>query len=112
MTCIVTFGNVQYMDEASLKYSTNRFEQAWNDKLRGDLTSLVIELGFSADIINSAAMKFTRMLVTSVHTVFRTYLAMWTWVSSVDSNNDGSVDVYAALLGFSFNEDYLYFCWS
>lgn len=41
-----------------------------------------MELGFSTDIIRSAARKLTRMLVTSVHTVFRTCLAMWTWVSS------------------------------
>jgi len=45
-------------------------------------TSLLMVAGFSTDIIRSAARKLTKMLATSVHRVFRTCLAMWTWVSS------------------------------
>lgn len=62
-----------------------RRDTDWEQEL--SLTSLLMVLGFSTDIIRSAARKFTRMLVTSVHRVFRTCLAMWTWVSSAGFKN-------------------------
>lgn len=54
--------------------------------------------GFSTDIIRSAARKLTRMLVTSVHRVFRMCLAMWTWVSSAWQDKLKIIHIILAVL--------------